>query len=241
MSVKKKRFNKRIKKRKKLKINRTNNKFDISCSQKQKNVTLEHNLEEKLYNNENFTVLKTLITQIFIFFLLAFPALIIIVDPQLIVFKYKEYKVGQYVTINNNNWYVIKDSDSLNDSLMLLSEYDLDLNKDGKIDNYDKIDFPTIKELFNSDIKARLNIGKIQQIRLLKSEEYISIREEMNFGYDWTEENWLAGESKGKWWLDTKKYGKIFAVTSNGTYNLDDEKDKNFVRVVIEILKFNLK
>ena len=240
MSASKRRFNKKIRRRKKVKLQIHINAFDKLYTQDNKSVTSIHNIELENTDCQSYTFLKYFIIQIFLFFLLIFPVIVILLNPETIIFKYREYKIGEYLTIDNSNWYVIKDSDTLDDSLVLLSETDLDLNNDGKLDKKDKIDFASINDVFENDIKNRFNNKKIKKVRLLTSDEYILAREKMNFGYDWERENFLAGESKGKWWLNTEKYGKVLSVNVNGTYNMNEQNDKNFIRPVIEILKFNI-
>lgn len=237
----KKKYNSKIRKRKQKKLINKVKKLSIAELLIDKNVVSTHKEEKNNNNIEKFTFLKFFIMQVIISFYMIFPILIILIKPKTVVYKYKVYKVGEYLTIENNNWYVIKESNSNDNEVILLSETDFDINQDGILDDKDKLDFKSIEKLFNSDIKKQFSNKKIHNIRLLKSEEYISARDKMNFGYDWNEENWLAGKTKGKWWLSTKKYGKIFSVKTNGAYSMDSESDKNFIRLVIEVSKFNLK
>ena len=240
MPALKRTFNKKIRKRKKIKLQTAIKTFDKLYIQIDKNVMLEHNLKLKNKEYESNAFLKYFVIQFLLFFLLLFPMMVILLTPKIIIFKYKEYKIGEYLTIDNSTWYVIKDSGTLDDSLVLLSESRLDLNNDGKLDDKDKIDFNSVSTVFEKDIKNRFNNSKIKTIRLLTSEEYILAREKMEYGYDWETENFLAGQSKGKWWLNTEKFGKILSVNVNGTYNMNDKTDKNFIRPAIEILKFNI-
>ena len=77
----------------------------------------------------------------------------------------------------------------------------------------------------------------VKEIRLLTSDEYIALRDQMEFGYDWNEGNWLASEDTKTWWLRTSKYSHIYVVTERGSYMLDEATNKNYIRPVIKVLK----
>ena len=54
-----------------------------------------------------------------ILILLFFPIVIILIKSKTIIYQFKVYKVGEYLTIGNSNWYVIKDSNSNDDEVIL--------------------------------------------------------------------------------------------------------------------------
>ncbi|MGN1000878.1 MAG: hypothetical protein ACI4OG_02965 [Bacilli bacterium] len=230
-------------------------------SEEQKKLVKEINLPKKskksVYTRKKkktkFDVKK--VTKISILFLgtIFFAVLIIIFlfnQRCVLVFLFEEYKTGELVNIGNTKWYVISDSNAYNQSVELLSQKPIDINNDGKLDDNDKKNFDiegkynyntknknNIGYFLNNELKKSLNITGIKSIRLLSSEEYIYIRNQMNFGYDWKEGNWLANEEIGEWWLDTIKYNKVYIVTERGSYKLDYSDNKNFVRPVISVDK----
>ncbi len=172
-----------------------------------------------------------------------------------IFFDFKAYKIGDEVVLENDSkWYVIDDSGIDKQDISLLSATILDINKDNKYDDNDKIAFDSdnqteyttkndknIGYFLNEKAKEILNIKEAKEVRLLTSEEYIKIRRTMEFGYDWKEGNWLAGKDLGSWWLKTTKYNKIYVVNERGSYKLSNANSKNYVRVVIKVNKSIIK
>lgn len=173
-----------------------------------------------------------------------------------IFLTFKSYSIGEHVTLKDDStWYVIESSSSGENLVKLLSANVIDLNNDGKITDKDKLAFDSTNSC-NYDTKNDKNIGYflenkfvdtlgklngIKEVRLLNSEEYILVRKTMDFGYDWEEGNWLAGDSLDSWWLETSKYNKIYVVTERGSYRLANASSKNYVRPVIIIDKENIK
>lgn len=192
------------------------------------------------------------------FSVLAALVLILVIyrTPKEILFQFKSYNIGDKVKLSDDSeWYVVKNSTISESDVTLLSAKTLDVNKDGKIDEKDKYVFDedgnctydeknkkNIGYFLKNDAKKLLdNIKNIDKIRLLTSDEYIEVRKEMNFGYDWNEGNWLANKELDSWWLETSKYNSIYTVTKKGSYKLSDAKDKNYIRLVIEISKSSIK
>ena len=194
-------------------------------------------------------------------------SILILLISVLILFKFRDttkkifltfnsYSIGDSVELKDNSkWYVIKESSSEENLVKLLSEKIIDLNKDGKIDDKDKMTFDTSNSC-EYNTKNDKNIGyfldkkliqqyeqlsNLKEIRLLNSEEYISIRKAMEFGYDWNDGNWLASSDLNTWWLETSKYNKIYVVTERGSYRLAKPSAKHFVRLVIIVDKENIK
>lgn len=176
--------------------------------------------------------------------------------PKKMFLTFKPYNIGDKVTLkDNSSWYVIKESPSSENTLYLLSENIVDINKDKEIDSKDKVVFDSSNSC-EYDTKSEKNIGyflentvksmygkevDIKKIRLITSEEYINIRDYMKFGYSWQDGNWLSNEKTDSWWLETSKYGKVYVVTKRGSYKLAEAKSKNYVRPVIKIDKDNVK
>lgn len=165
---------------------------------------------------------------------------------------YDVYKIGDKVELNDNSiWYVVKDSDSKESTVTLLSDNILDVNSDGAINNDDKLQFNTnnkaefdienegsVAYYLSKDYKQKLdNIGKITDIRLLTSKEYVKIRERMGYGYEWNDGNWLANTKNDRWWVNSSQNDKIYVVKSNGIYTLVSPNTFNYVRIVIDIDK----
>lgn len=173
-----------------------------------------------------------------------------------IYLKYNVYKIGEKIQlIDDSYWYVVKESSKNEQYLVLLSEKIDDINNDGKIDKNDKVSYDenndveyniekeqNIGYFINNKLTEKLNkIPNIKKIRLLTSEEYIKIRDAMEFGYDWKEGNFLASKETSMWWLETIKYNKVYVVTEKGTYRLYEPKSKQYIRPVIEIDKSSVK
>lgn len=200
------------------------------------------------FDVKNVTKISILFLGI-IFFTILITAFLINKE-DILVFSFKEYKTGELVNIGATKWYVISDSNVDNQTVELLSQKPIDINNDGKLDDDDRKKFDmegkyyysiknknNIGYFLNNELKKLLNIKGIKSIRLLSSEEYIYIRNQMDFGYDWKDGNWLANKEIGEWWLDTIKYNRVYTVTERGSYKLDYSDNKNFVRPVILIDK----
>lgn len=176
---------------------------------------------------------------------------IIIFKREPIIFTFKSFNAGEKVTFSGTEWYVIKDTGIDEKEVELISKLPFDLNRDGKIDESDTVEFDTESSVEYTTVDKN-NIGYyinnavlnmieeksgVKEIRLLTSDEYITLRDQMEFGYDWNEGNWLASENTKTWWLRTSKYSHIYVVTERGSYMLDEATNKNYVRPVIKVLK----
>ena len=176
---------------------------------------------------------------------------IIIFKREPIIFTFKSFNAGEKVTFSGTEWYVIKDTGIDEKEVELISKLPFDLNRDGKINESDTLEFDTENSVEYTTVDKN-NIGYyinnvvlnmieeksgVKEIRLLTSDEYITLRDQMEFGYDWNEGNWLASEDTKTWWLRTSKYSHIYVVTERGSYMLDDATNKNYVRPVIKVLK----
>lgn len=176
---------------------------------------------------------------------------IIIFKREPIIFTFKSFNAGEKVTFSGTEWYVIKDTGIDEKEVELISKLPFDLNRDGKINESDTLEFDTENSVEYTTVDKN-NIGYyinnavlnmieeksgVKEIRLLTSDEYIALRDQMEFGYDWNEGNWLASEDTKTWWLRTSKYSHIYVVTERGSYMLDEATNKNYVRPVIKVLK----
>ena len=149
-----------------------------------------------------------------------------------IVFRYKEYNLGEKIVYDNEYWYVINDSTVDTDILKLLLEKEYDFNQDGIINSSDKVKFDYNK------IKMSLN-KTYSKSRILTSYEYIDIRDKMSFGYFWEKDNFLAGKNLFDWWIDTKNPSKLYSITESGCFKENKEEDVNYIRPVVEISKLD--
>ena len=166
---------------------------------------------------------------------------------------YEPYRIGDLVKLNDESqWYVIADSDSKNENVKLLSTTLVDVNNDGIIDASDLVKYNTTNAaeydfenegsiayiLKNSSKKYyEEKIGKIEEIGILKSKEFVKVRERMNFGDEWTQGNWLANGNFPKYWIESEQNNKVFVVTSRGTYILVNPDSSYFIRPTIVINK----
>ena len=138
------------------------------------------------------------------------------------VFKYKDYYSGDKVNYKNIDWYVIINSNSYNDTLLLLSSKLMDINNDGVINTNDKIEFNKIN------------------VRILRSNEYVLMRNTMKLGYFWSKDNILAGSNMHDWWIKSNN-DLLYSVTKNGCFKINNIDDVNYIRPVVKVKKIDLK
>ena len=166
---------------------------------------------------------------------------------------YKPYRIGDVVHLQDEStWYVVNDSDASEEYVKLLVSRVIDLNDDGVIDandtamynsdnkaEYDIDNEKSAAYILNDAIKKKYEdkIGNIKEISLLTVNEYVKIRERMNYGDEWTQGNWLASNENQKWWILSDKNDKVYVVSSRGTFYLSNAKNSNFVRPTITIKK----
>lgn len=166
---------------------------------------------------------------------------------------YDKYSIGDKVVLKDDSiWYVVIDSGSGEANVKLLSAVVIDVDESGKIDakdrkkynntNTDVFDLKDENSLayyLDNDYRPKLEnkVGKIKDISLLTSKEFVKMREKMGFGYEWSTGNWLASPSLGTWWIISSQNEKIYAVNSKGTYSLFKATSLNYVRPVITINK----
>ena len=171
--------------------------------------------------------------------------------------NYNIFEIGQSLYLNDNSkWYVIEDKGRTSATVTLLCANILDINNDGTIDDNDKLPFSnngsaeyntkdegSVPHYLETTYKTYLNekVIKIEAVELLTSKQYIKIRNIMNYGYEWTEQNILAGQQLGTWWINSYQNEKVFAVGTTGSYKLFDSTKRNYVRPVIIVNKDLLK
>ena len=149
-------------------------------------------------------------------------------------------------------WYVVADSKDTESTVKIISDTILDLDKndvkDSKdrkkyheqgLDTYDVKDENSVAYFLNNEYKQEEEekVGKIEEVNLLTSKEYVKIRERMGFGYEWSEGNWLANKDLNSWWIISSQNEKVYVVTYKGTYKLTKPGSVNFIRPVITIKK----
>lgn len=167
--------------------------------------------------------------------------------------KYDAFVIGEKVKLKDNSiWYVVSNTDESEKSVKLLKESNIDTNNDKVIDNNDKkvynsdnvVDYDEknkssiafyLNDTYKKDLESA--VGKVNEVSLLTSKEYVKIREKMGFGYDWTEGNWLANNDLDNWWILSDQDEKVYAVTSTGMYKLYNPESSNYIRPVIVIDK----
>lgn len=166
---------------------------------------------------------------------------------------YDTYMIGEKVELKDGSiWYVVSDSDSSDANVKLLSESIVDINADSKFDNNDKRKYNSsniaeyditsensVAQYLNEILKVDLQtkIGKIEEISLLTSKEFVKIRDKMGFGYEWSEGNWLANQKLGIWWVISSQNEQVYAVTQRGVYKLYSADSLNYVRPTIIVKK----
>lgn len=166
---------------------------------------------------------------------------------------YTPYKTGELVILKDSSkWYVIADSSADKPTVKLLKELPIDLNENGNIDagdqtqyskdgkvEYDSSTEGSIANYLETKYKSELTekVGKIENISLLTSEEYVKARNKMGYSYEWSEGNWLASSTLGTWWLGSSKKNGVLVVTPKGNYRLYSVGQQGYVRPVITIDK----
>ena len=93
----------------------------------------------------------------------------------------------------------------------------VDVNNDGMLDASDLVKYNTTNTAeYDSENEGSIayvikkyakgiyeeKIGKIEEMGILKSKEFVKVRERMNFGDEWTQGNWLASDSCPKYWIE---------------------------------------
>ena len=168
--------------------------------------------------------------------------------------KYEEFTIGTKVKLKDNSvWYVVEYSKVHDETVKLLKEGLIDINNDSKFDDKDKMKYNSLSEsvydeknensaaqYLTNTYKKELEkkVGTISEVSLLKSKEYVKIREKMGFGYEWSTGNWLASSSLGDWWvISSPMDDSVYAVTKTGTYKLAKANATNYVRPTIVIRK----
>lgn len=169
------------------------------------------------------------------------------------LYIYQVYSIGDKVELKDSSiWYVVNDSAANESTIKLLRDKPLDINNDGKLDDEDKRIYNANNEALydNSDdnsigkylqdtyrLELQKTVGKLDEVTLLSSKEFVKIREKMGFGYEWSEGNWLADPSFGYWWVISNQNEKVYAVGPTGVYKIYSADSYNFVRPVIVIGK----
>ena len=207
---------------------------------------------------KNYVKYKRVLYCLFIYPIITFISFYIVclikVDWFSIVYEYKNYNIGDKVTLKNDiDAHCISGCESSSRYITLLLDNAIDINNDMLIDENDMISFDINNDI-TYDSENIDNIGyvlkdkiinsfnfNIKQYRLMTSEEYVNLRNQMGFGYDWDEGNWLASEEIGPWWLETSKVNSILTVTKRGSYNLSKPSDKNYLRPIMTTYKENIK
>ena len=169
---------------------------------------------------------------------------------------YEQFRIGDVVYLEDESvWFVIEDSDSKNENVKLLANSFADVNLNGTVEITDVIEYNkdntteysadnenSVAYLLKKKLKGTYEekIGKIVDIDILTAKEYVKIRERLNFGDEWTTQNWLAGKNIQNYWIQSDKNNKVYVVTEKGTFNLSEPKKQKFVRPTIVIKKENV-
>jgi hypothetical protein len=168
--------------------------------------------------------------------------------------KYESFIIGTKVELKDGSiWYVVNDSKVHDESVKLVKATVIDINGDNKIDTKDAMKYNSkgesvydpknensaakyLNETYKKELEEK--VGPISEISLLTSKEYVRIREKLEFGYEWTTGNWLAGSSVGYWWvISSPRDDSVYVVTYTGTYKLVAANSISFVRPTIVIRK----
>ena len=167
---------------------------------------------------------------------------------------YDKFNIGDIVRLSDGSfWYVIDDSGEKEETVKLVYEYVIDVNGDGQITSEDELVYNTenksefdeenensVAYYLVNEYKPKLEekIGaKIKEVRLLTSKEFVTIRDTLEFGYEWYTGNWLANQYLKDWWIISSQNNKVYVITTTGAYILYSPSTVKYVRPAIEIKK----
>ena len=169
---------------------------------------------------------------------------------------YPKYKIGQEVKLSDDSvWYVLEDSDGSNPNIVIMPEGLSDLNFDGKIDDHDKRQFSSgsveydvkdetsIAYFIENEYKAKFEekYGKVENIALMTSKQYVGFRDAMKYPLEFKEENLLAAQGLTGYWLSTSQNGYMYIVRKNGSYKMVKPTTIHPTRFAVTIKKDSLK
>jgi len=169
---------------------------------------------------------------------------------------YPKYKIGQEVILSDDSkWYVLEDSDGSNPNLVIMPEGLSDLNFDGQLDQkdripfsdgsveYDKNDKSSIAYFIENEYKPKFieKYGIVEDIYVMKSEQYVRFREAMNYPKEFKEDNILIGDNKSGYWLQKSINGYNLVVKKDGTYKMVKPTSPHPTRFAVTIKKDSLK
>lgn len=205
-------------------------------------------------DNDKCSNLKNAIYCILVFPIISYISFYVLcsinMDLFYLSFEYKKFSFGEKVRLSNNMYgYCILNCDSNSRKVSILYDGVFDINNDNIINTNDLISFDlknrvvySVNDINNIAFYVNtLNNSSFYKYRLMTSEEYVFIRNKMNFGYDWDEGNWLANDKIGSWWINSIKSNRILAVSTRGSYILYNPNEKNYLRPIIETYKSNVK
>lgn len=169
---------------------------------------------------------------------------------------YPKYNIGQQVNLSDGSkWYVLEDSDGSNPNVVIMPEGLSDLNFDGKIDDkdkrqyssgsveYDVKDETSIAYFIENEYKAKFEEkhGKVVDISLMTSKQYVGFRDAMHYPLEFKEQNLLAAEGMTGYWLATSQNGFMYIVRKNGSYKMVKPTTIHPTRMAVTIKKDSLK
>ena len=169
---------------------------------------------------------------------------------------YDKYKVGQEVVLKDGSkWYVVADSDGSKPNVELLDSGLVDYNRDGKINDKDKFRFSSgslscnkkdetnlcyfLENTYRSYLEAK--IGEVVKITSFDSKQFVRIREELEYGWEWNNDNILTSSKMYNYWLATSQKEKMYVVSRKGSYKMVKPTATYYARVVITISKDSIK
>ena len=169
---------------------------------------------------------------------------------------YDKYKIGQEVVLaDGSKWYVVADSDGSKPNVELLDSRLVDYNRDGSINEKDMFRFSSGS--LKCDKKDETNlcyflentyrpyleekIGEVVKITSFDSKQFVKLREELEYGWEWNNDNILTTSKMYNYWLATSQKEKMYVVSRKGSYKMVKPTATYYARVVITISKDSIK
>ncbi len=169
---------------------------------------------------------------------------------------YDKYKVGQEVILKDGSkWYVVTDSDGSKPNVELLDSGLVDYNRDGKINDKDKFRFSSGSLSCNKKDETNLcyflentyrpylegKVGELVKITSFDSKQFVRVREELEYGWEWNNDNILTSSKMYNYWLATSQKERMYVVSRKGSYKMVKPTATYYARVVITISKDSIK
>ena len=84
-------------------------------------------------------------------------------------------------------------------------------------------------------------VGKIIKIKAFTSKQFVKIRDGLDYGFEWKNDNILTTSKMYNYWVDGNVKGKMLVVSRQGSYKMVKPTAAYYTRCVITISKDSIK